>query len=87
MLTDNTTVKQLKQQVYTKTVTKLLGDSSQETVDAIQSQLNNVELTPEEQLVEAQAFLQLLTGGDQESALEALQQIGVLSSDLLPAGK
>lgn len=87
MLTDNNTVKQLKQQVYTKSVTKLLGDSSQETVDAIQSQLNSVELTPEEQLVEAQAFLQLLTGGDQESALEALQQIGVLSSDLLPAGK
>lgn len=87
MLSNNETVKQLKEQVYTVAITQLTGDSSQEAVDKIRENFNNVELTQEQKLQETGLLLQLLAGGDKESALEALQQIGVLSSDLLPAGK
>ena len=87
MLSNNETVKQLKEQVYTVAITQLTGDSSQEAVDKIRENFNNVELTQEQKLQETGLLLQLLAGGDKESALEALQQIGVLSGDLLPAGK
>ena len=87
MLSDNETVRQLKEQVYTAAITQLTGDSSQEAVDKIRENFNNVELTQEQKFQETGLLLQLLAGGDKESALEALQQIGVLSGDLLPAGK
>lgn len=82
MLTDNNTVKQLKEQVYTKTITKLLGDDSQETVEKIRENLNSVELTPAQQLQEAEAFMQLLAGGDAQAALNRLIDLGIIGSDL-----
>lgn len=84
MLSNNETIKQLKEQVYTTAITQLTGDSSQETVDKIRDSLNTVELTQEQKLQETGALLQLLGGGDKESALEALTELGVLSRDLLP---
>lgn len=88
--TSNETMQQLKEQVYTKAVTKLLGDDSQQTQDAIREQLGSVELTQEEQMEEAQAFLQLLTGGDQAEAVNKLVELGVLSGELaerIPTGE